>query len=137
MRAAFPRFPNSYNRWNTPLERLAGKLAAQAWTEREGSHHSNRRHRPEGCTGPNGYAVRRWRDEGELFDCCSFSTYEAGPRPPQPGWDRHDLKGKRERLFPQLLSDLDMNHPPCLQLCAIRAFCTLAVLASTALHLLE
>jgi hypothetical protein len=140
VRATFPRFSISYNRWTEPLERLAAELPAQAWTEREGSHYAYLRHQPEGCARPQVYAVRRWRDQGELFDRYSFCACEDGTRTPQAVWDRHDLKGEREQLFSQLLADLDLHHPPCLQLCANRAFYTLAALAFnalTALKLLE
>lgn len=141
VRAGFPQWSISYNRWTEPLERAAAALPASAWTAvHPDGHYAYLRHQPEGCAQPQVYAVRRWRGEGELFDRHAFCACEDGSRAPRAVWDRHDLKGERERMFSQLLSDLDLHRPPCLALAANQAFYTLAALAYnilTALKLLE
>ena len=138
VRAAFPRWSISYNRWTEPLERAATALPASAWTAvPPDGHYAYVRHQPEGCAAPQVYAVRRWRGEGELFDRYAFCACEDGPRAPRAIWDRHDLKGEREQMFAQLLSDLDLHHPPCLALAANQAFYTLAALAYNVLTALK
>lgn len=140
IRKTFPRWSVSYNRWTEPLERVAAEQPASAWKMYDDSHYAYVRHQPEGCERPQVYAVRRWRGEDELFDRYAFCACEDGLRAPKAVWDRHDIKGERERMFSQLLTDLDLHHPPCLSLEANRAFYTLAALAYnllTALKLLE
>jgi hypothetical protein len=141
VRAQFPKWSISYNRWTEPLERAAAALPASAWTAvSPDGHYAYVRHQPAGCTRPQVYAVRRWRGDGELFDRYAFCACEDGARAPRAVWDRHDLKGERERMFSQLLADLDLHHPPCLALVANQAFYTLAALAYnvlTALKLIE
>jgi hypothetical protein len=137
VRAAFPRWSISYNRWTEPLERAAAALPASAWHTQDGSHYAYVRHQPEGCAQPQTYAVRRWREDGELFDRHAFCACEDGARAPRAVWDRHDLKGEREQMFSQLLSDLDLHHPPCLALAANQAFYTLAALAYNVLTALK
>jgi hypothetical protein len=59
---------------------------------------------------------------------------------PQAIFERHQLKGAKEQGFHPLLSDLDLHHPPCLELVANQAFYAIAVLACnllTALRLME
>lgn len=138
VRAAFPRWSISYNRWTEPLERAAAALPASAWTEvLPDGHYAYVRHQPEGCAEPQVYAVRRWRGDGELFERYAFCACEDGARAPRAVWDRHDLKGERERMFAQLLTDLDLHHPPCLALEANQAFYTLAALAYNVLTALK
>jgi len=104
-------------------------LPASVWHEQDGSHYAYVRHQPAGCAQPQTYAVRRWRDDGELFDRYAFCACEDGTRAPPRRLGRHDLKGERERMFSKLLTDLDLHHPPCLSLAANQAFYTLAALA--------
>jgi len=137
VRAAFPRWSISYNRWTEPLERAAQALPAGAWTAQPDGHYAYVRHQPEGCAQPQVYAVRRWRGADELFDRYAFCACEDGARAPRAVWDRHDLKGERELMFSQLLADLDLHHPPCLALVANQAFYTLAALASNVLTALK
>ena len=140
VRQSFGRWSISYKRWTEPLERVAAAQPASAWTAYEESNYAFVRHQPGGCAQPQLYAVRRWRGKDELFDRYAFCACEDGSRAPKSVWDRHDLKGERERMFSQLLTDLDLHHPPCLSLEANRAFYCLAALAYnvlTALKLLE
>ena len=140
VRKTLPRWSISRNRRTEPLERVAAEQPASARTAYEENHYACVRHRPEGCEGPQVYAVRRRRGKDELFDRHACRTCEDDARAPKSARDRHDLKGERERMFSQLLTDLDPHHPPCLSLKANRAFYTLAAIAYnvlTALKLLE
>ena len=47
------------------------------------------------------------------------------------------MKGDKERVLSELLSDLDLHHPPCAKLNANRSFYTLAVLAWNLLQALK
>lgn len=84
--------------------------------------------------------MRRWRSKSEWFERYAFGACEDGARVTRAVRDRHHLKGERERMVAQLLSDLDLHHPPCLALAANQAFDTPAALAYqvlTALKLIE
>ena len=140
VRQTFGRWSVSFNHWTDPLERVAAEQPASAWTAYEESHYAFVRHQPEGCSQPQAYAVRRWLGIDQLFDRYAFCACEDGSRTPKSVWGHHDQKGKRERMFAQLLTDLDLHRPPCLSLEANRAFYALAALAYnvlTALKLLE
>lgn len=84
VRAQFPKWSISYNRWTEPLERAAAALPASAWTAvSPDGHYAYVRHQPEGCTRPQVYAVRRWRGDGELFERYAFCACEDGARQPR------------------------------------------------------
>ena len=51
--------------------------------------------------------------------------------------ERHHLKGDKERLFSEVLSGLDLHHPPCLSLRANQMFYALATLAYNLLQALK
>jgi hypothetical protein len=53
------------------------------------------------------------------------------------GVERHHLKGDRERMFSEVLSDLDLHHPPCAALSANRVYYALAMLAYDVLQALK
>jgi hypothetical protein len=48
---------------------------------------------------------------------------------PQAVFERHRLKGAKEQGFSEVLSGLDLHHPPCQDLIANQAFYALAMLA--------
>ncbi len=48
---------------------------------------------------------------------------------PQAVFERHRLKGAKEQGFSEVLSGLDLHHPPCLDLTANQAFYAIAMLA--------
>lgn len=103
-------------------------------------HYAYVQHQPEGCAQPQVFAVRHWRGEGELFVRYASCACEHGTRASRAASDRHDFRGERERMSAQLLSDLDLHHPPCLAPAANEAFYTLAALAYnvlTAMKLIE
>jgi hypothetical protein len=129
----------SYNKWTGPLEAKAAELPESAWSAveslrwRDGSQHRAQyawfRYQPGGCERPQRFAVVRHRPEGEMFWRYAFVTVQEQERPAQLAFERHRLKGDKERLLSELLSDLDLHHPPCANLNANRSFYTLAVLA--------
>ena len=53
----------------------------------------------------------------------------AEPASPEAVFERHALKGAKEQCFSQLLSDLDLQYPPCLELIANQMFYAIATLA--------
>ena len=44
-------------------------------------------------------------------------------------FERHHLKGAKEQGFSEVLSGLDLHHPPCTDLMANQAFYAIAMLA--------
>ena len=76
-----------------------------------------------------------------MFYHYAFIMTEAGEvKESKAIFQRHQLKGAKEQGFSQVLSDLDLHHPPCLNPIANQAFYTIATLAYnilTALRLLE
>ena len=135
--AHFPRYSISYNKWTTPLERTAQEQPENAWQAHEQAAYAHIRHKPEGTAKAHLYAVKRWREEGEMFDRYAFCACEDSARAPRSVWERHAMKGERERMFSQLLSELDLHHPPCLQLDANQAYYTLATIAYNILTTLK
>lgn len=137
----------SYNKWTDPLERKAGELPAAVWSAvekirwRDGSDHAAHdawfRHQPSGCPTAQVFAVVRHRAAGELLWRRAFVTCEDRDGVPQAVFERHRLKGDWERRLSELLSDLDLHHPPCQDLLANRCFYTLATLAYNRLQALQ
>ncbi|MGV1015527.1 MAG: transposase, partial [Methyloceanibacter sp.] len=137
----------SYNQWTGPLEKKAEELPALAWSSvqnvkwRDGSEHTAQyawfRHQPAGCEAPQRFAVVRHRPAGEMFWRHAFLTANEQEGPAQLAFERHRLKGDKERVLSELLSDLDWHHPPCANLNANRRFYTLAVLAWNVLQALK
>jgi len=144
--AGFTHWSVSYNKWTGPLERLAAEKAELDWgdpVERNGVTETYAWvvHTPEGMDRAQTFAVCRWKKEGELFWRYAFVACEVNAtRTPRAVFERHRLKGACEQHFSEVLSDLDLHHPPCLSLIANRAFYALATLAYnilTALKVLE
>lgn len=137
----------SYNKWTGPLEKTAGELPDLAWSPvqqvkwRDGSEHTVQyawfRHQPAGCKQPQRFAVVRHRPTGEMFWRHAFLTAQEQEGSAQLAFERHRLKGDKERVLSELLSDLDLHHPPCANLNANRSFYTLAVLAWNVLQALK
>jgi hypothetical protein len=137
----------SYNKWTGPLEQKATELPALSWSAvetvrwRDGSEHTAQyawfRHQPGGCETPKRFAVVRHRAEGEMFWRHAFLTAQEQEGAAQLAFERHRLKGDKERVLSELLSDLDLHHPPCANLNANRSFYTVAVLAWNLLQALK
>jgi hypothetical protein len=143
----FDAWSVSYNKWTGPLETKAAELPALAWSPvqtvrwRDGREHTAQyawfRHQPAGCESPRRFAVVRHRPDGEMFWRYAFITVQEQDGAAQLAFERHRLKGDKERVLSELLSDLDLHHPPCAKLNANRSFYTLAVLAWNLLQALK
>jgi hypothetical protein len=143
----FDQWSVSYNKWREPLERLAEGFPAAYWSEgvdrrgRKGEalreQYAWLRHQPEGMPEPVQYAVARYRSDEDLFWRYSFVATHPSTGSAQAVFERHRLKGDYERRFSELLSDLDLHHPPCASLSANRAYYALATLAYNILQALK
>lgn len=140
----------SYNKWTSPLETAAAALPESSWSAatmekwRDGTEHQTQyqwvRHQPEGCQKPQLFAaVRHRRSDGELFWRYAFVACkeQPGDMKPQSVFERHHLKGDKERAFSELLTDLDLHHPPCHDLGANNAYYLLGALAYNLLQALK
>lgn len=135
--AGFTAWSISYNRWTEKLERLAGDLPASPWTAEDTDpgvapteHHAWVKHQPGACARPHRFACVRRRQADELLDRYAFVLCQAAEeQTPGAVLERHRLKGAKEQGFSQLLSDLDLHHPPCQELVANQMFYALATLA--------
>jgi len=144
--SGFSRWSVSYNKWTGPLERFAAEKPDSAWgdpAERNGLSETYAwvMHMPAGMNEAQRFAACRWKRPEELFWRYAFVACEKdATRTPRAVFERHRLKGACEQRFSEVLSDLDLHHPPCLSLTANRAFYALATLAYnilTALKVLE
>lgn len=147
--AAFEGWTVSYNKWTSPLEKAATELADKHWSAvemtkwRDGTQHEAQyqwvRHQPEGCARPQLFATVRHRAVGEMFWGYAFVACkeQPGTMEPKAVFERHRLKGDKERAFSELLSDLDLHHPPCHSLSANNAYYLLGALAYNLLQALK
>ena len=117
----------SYNKWTGPLERKAAELPALAWKQSSGEARAMFRHQPEGRKEPQLFAVAR-RKEG-LFDEYGFIACDEAQSDAAMVFERHHLKGGKEQLFKEVLSGLDLHHPPCSALQANQIYYLVAALA--------
>ncbi len=135
--AGFTAWSISYNKWTEKLERLAGELPATQWTAGAAEpgtdpteHYAWVKHQPGECARTHRFACVRRRAADELFDRYAFVMCQAAEtQTPGAALERHRLKGAKEQGFSQLLSDLDLHHPPCAELVANQMFYALATLA--------
>lgn len=146
--AGFTRWSVSYNKWTQVLDRLAGELPAEQWsaeqteTWTDGTGHRRQyawiKHLPGENDQARTFATVRRKQEGELFWRYYYVACEAGDiQDPPAVFERHALKGAKEQGFSQVLSDLDLHHPPCLELIANQAFYAIAMLAFNVLMALK
>ena len=141
--SGFSRWSVSYNKWTGPLERFAGEKPDSAWgdpAERNGvtETYSWVKHTPEGMAEAQTFAACRWKRMDEMFWRYAFVACEKdATRTPRAVFERHRLKGACEQRFSEVLTDLDLHHPPCLSLIANRAFYALATLAFNILTALK
>jgi hypothetical protein len=148
--AEFANWSISYNKWTGPLERTCSELGGQFWSKeeqtkwRDGREHIAQyafvRHQPEGCQAPKTFACVRHKESGGLgfweYAFVACKDFEKS-NPPQRVFDRHRLKGDKERAFSEVLSDLDLHHPPCHRLDANNSYYLLASLAFNVLQALK
>lgn len=134
-RAGFGRWSVSYNKWTSTLERLAGELPDNQWSapmpaDRLQEQFTWLKHQPGECQAPQRFATVRWKEEGELMWRYAFVACQSPQQTsPQAVFQRHQLKGAKEQAFSQVLSGLDLHHPPCSGLIANQAFYAIAALA--------
>lgn len=146
---AVDHYSVSYNKWTDGPERCAKELPETVWSAqqikrwRDGKlhrvQHAWLQYQPSGCERPKLFCVtRHQRAEGELFwqyafICCDSHRQQSASN----AVDRHQLKGDRERMFSQVLSDMDLHHPPCQSLAANAVFYELAMLAHNMLQAIK
>lgn len=147
---AFEDWTISYNKWTSPLEKLAEGLGEAFWSRpeqtrwRDGRVHTAQyayvRHQPEGALKPHTFAVVRHKEaDGLGFWDYAFVACKERPDASAPlrVFERHRLKGDKERAFSEVLSDLDLHHPPCKRLDANNSYYLLASLAYNAMQALK
>jgi hypothetical protein len=123
----------SYNKWLDKLDVLSSQLPPTDWsksfeiTGRNGQPMIEQygwvKHTPGTTERTQLFAVARFKslDEGDLFwryayvvgGCTNGQWKEHIPEDARRVFERHHLKGAKEQGFHQLLSDLDLHHPPC------------------------
>src|SRR5260221_7746969 len=141
----FTRWSVSYNKWTTVLDRLASELPADQWSSEspepwsEGAQYAWIKHLPgEVNQKARRFAAVRRKREGDLLWRYYYVACEAGEvKDPKAVFERHALKGAKEQGFSQVLSDLDLHHPPCLEVIANQAFYAIATLAFNVLTALK
>lgn len=130
----------SYNKFAQGLERLASELPEARWgaalshTLSNGAvvdeQHTWLRHLPEGARAPILFACVRRKTRGEMFWRHHFIACDNRRQgDPRQAFERHHLKGDKEKLFSEVLSGLDLHHPPCAELLANQIFYALASIA--------
>lgn len=138
----------SYNKWTTPLENAAASLPENQWSALREQPWKNGKvmheqfawikHQPEGAAGPVLFAAARRKEAGEFFWNYSFIACDAQRSgTPQSVFERHHLKGEKEQLFSEVLSGLDLHHPPCAELIANQVYYAVAALAYNLLTALK
>lgn len=145
--AHFGAWRVSSNKWTGPLETKAAELPASVWSPegqtrwRDGSEHTAQyawfRYQPGGCETVKRFAVVRHRAQDEFLWRHAFVTPREREGSAQLAFEQHRLKGDKERGLSELLSDLDLHHPPGKDLNANRSFYTLAGLAGNVLQALK
>jgi len=131
----FSRWSVSYNKWTTVLDRLAGGLTESQWSAlppvgQPQEQYTWVKHQPGECAQVQKFATVRWKQEGDLMWRYAYVVCQAGEKDsPQAVLERHRLKGAKEQGFSEVLTGLDLHHPPCLGLIANQAFYAIAMLA--------
>lgn len=132
---AFSRWSVSYNKWTDVLDRLAAELPADQWSALPAADQAQEqyawvKHQPGERVQVQPFATVRWKKEGDLMWRYAYVACKAGEHDlPQAVFERHRLKGAKEQGFSELLSGLDLHHPPCMDLVANQAFYAIATLA--------
>jgi hypothetical protein len=125
----------SYNKWTDKLDQLAAELPASQWSPLPPSDQPQEqyawiRHQPGECQQAQQFAAVRWKTDGDLFWRYAYRACRSAEQAtPQGVFERHRLKGGKEQAFSEVLSGLDLHHPPCKELIANQAFYAIAMLA--------
>ena len=133
--AQFTRWSVSYNKWTDKLDRLAAELPGSQWSalppaEQPQQQYGWVKHQPGECQRAQKFAALRWKQDGDLLWRYAYRVCQAGDKDsPQAVFERHRLKGAKEQGFSEVLSGLDLHHPPCTELLANQAFYAIAMLA--------
>ena len=146
----------SYNKWTGVLDKLAEATPDGQWSAPEAAigrkgeamieQHTWLRHQPGGdCERGQDFACVRYRaaDGGDLlwryaYIVCGQPGGMAAPtHQPEEAkkvFKLHHHKGQLEHGFTNLLSDLDLHHPPCSRFDANQMWYTLGALAHNLLR---
>jgi hypothetical protein len=138
----------SYNKWTTALERQAQQWPENQWIDQTVLEWKNGekiieqytwiKHQPDSAKAPVLFAAVRSKGEKELFWRYSFVACESGREgSPKAVFERHHLKAHKEQLFSEVLSGLDLHHPPCAELLANQIYYAVAALAYNVLTALK
>ena len=133
--AGFNRWSISYNKWTDKLDRLAAELPESQWSalppaDQPQEQYTWVKHQPGECQQVQKFAAVRWKVEGDLLWRYAYRVCQARDQDsPQAVFERHRLKGAKEQAFSEVLSGLDLHHPPCSALIANQAFYAIAMLA--------
>ena len=134
-RAGFSRWSISYNKWTDKLDRLAAELPESQWSalppaDQPQEQYTWVKHQPGECQHVQKFATVRWKQAGDLMWRYAYRVCRPGDNDsPQGVFERHRLKGAKEQAFSEVLSGLDLHHPPCESLIANQAFYAIAMLA--------
>jgi hypothetical protein len=138
-RGEFGRWSVSYNKWTDKLDGLASELPESQWSPlppagQPQEQYTWVKHQPGECAQVEKFATARWKQEGDLLWRYAYVACKAGERDtPRAVFERHHLKGAKEQGFSDLLSGLDLHHPPCMDLLANQAFYAIGMLAHNVL----
>ena len=134
-RAGFSRWSISYNKWTDKLDLLAAELPESQWSAlppvgQPQEQYAWVKHQPGECEQVQKFATVRWKGDGDLMWRYAYRVCRPGDNDsPQGVFERHRLKGAKEQAFSEVLSGLDLHHPPCESLIANQAFYAIAMLA--------
>jgi len=135
----FSRWSVSYNKWTDKLDRLAAELPESQWSAlppvgQPQEQYTWVKHQPGECAQVEHFATARWKNAGDLMWRYAYVACKAAEKDsPQAVFERHHLKGAKEQGFSDVLSGLDLHHPPCQDLMANQAFYALGMLAHNVL----
>jgi hypothetical protein len=141
--AGLGRWSLSYNKWTDKLDRLAAELPPSQWSplppaDQPQEQYAWVKHQPGECQQAQRFACVRWKQEGDLLWRYAYRVCQAGEKDsPQAVFERHRLKGAKEQAFSEVLSGLDLHHPPCKELLANQVFYAIAMLAYNVLITLK
>jgi hypothetical protein len=133
--AGLSRWSISYNKWTDKLDVLAAELPESQWSalppaDQPQEQYTWVKHQPGECQQAQKFAAVRWKNNGDLMWRYAYRVCQAGDTDsPQAVFERHRLKGAKEQGFSEVLSGLDLHHPPCKDLMANQAFYAIAMLA--------
>jgi hypothetical protein len=139
----FGRWSISYNKWTDKLDQLASELPESQWSalppaEQPQEQYTWVKHQPGQCQQAQRFAAVRWKQNGDLFWRYAYRVCQAGEKDqPKAVFERHRLKGAKEQAFSEVLTGLDLHHPPCTQLLANQAFYAIGMLAYNVLITLK